>query len=158
MEVTRRNDADLYAEHAHELIVFARSLVGPDDAQDVLSEAFSSAIATPGWATVSNPRAYLYRSVYNRAQSHVQRAAARPGRELRAVRLQTPSTEPAMPDPTVLSAVEQLSTQQRAVIILTYWKDLPVAQVAELLGVSDGTVRKQLARARARLREVLDER
>lgn len=61
-------------------------------------------------------------------------------------------------DSDVIAAVENLSPQQRAVIALTYWRDLPVAEVAEILDISDGAVRKQLARARARLREVLDER
>ena len=46
-------------------------------------------------------------------------------------------------------------SQQRAVTYLTYWHDLSVAQVAETLGVRDGTVRRQLARARSRLRGAL---
>ncbi len=55
----------------------------------------------------------------------------------------------------LLSAFDELSVQQRAVTYLTYWHDMSVAQVAEALGVSDGTVRRQLARARDRLRGVL---
>ena len=39
---------------------------------------------------------------------------------------------------------------------LTYWDDLTPAQIAELLGVGEGTVRKQLARAREQLRRILD--
>lgn len=50
------------------------------------------------------------------------------------------------------AAVDGLSAQQRAVIVLTYWQDLEPKAVAELLGVSEGTVRKQLARARQKLR------
>jgi len=41
------------------------------------------------------------------------------------------------------------------VVFLTYWDDLDAATVANLLGVSEGTVRKQLGRARNKLREVL---
>jgi RNA polymerase sigma-70 factor (ECF subfamily) len=48
-----------------------------------------------------------------------------------------------------------LSPQQRAVVYLTYWDDLTPAQVAVLLAVSEGTVRKQLARARVHLRRIL---
>ncbi len=55
----------------------------------------------------------------------------------------------------LLTAFDELSVQQRAVTYLTYWHDMSVAQVAEALGVSDGTVRRQLARARDRLRGVL---
>jgi RNA polymerase sigma-70 factor (ECF subfamily) len=54
-------------------------------------------------------------------------------------------------------ALQQLAPQQRAVIYLTYWEDLRPQQIAELLEVGEGTVRKQLARAREHLRRILDE-
>jgi RNA polymerase sigma factor (sigma-70 family) len=57
--------------------------------------------------------------------------------------------------PEVSAAVSGLSPQQRAVVFLTYWDDLDVSSVASLLEVSEGTVRKQLSRARDRLRKVL---
>ena len=57
----------------------------------------------------------------------------------------------------VLASLAALSPQQRAVVHLTYWEDLTPHAVAARLGVSDGTVRRQLARARKRLREVLDD-
>jgi DNA-directed RNA polymerase specialized sigma24 family protein len=41
--------------------------------------------------------------------------------------------------------------------MLTYWMDLPSEEVASLIGVTDGSVRRHLARARARLRKVLHE-
>jgi RNA polymerase sigma factor (sigma-70 family) len=41
------------------------------------------------------------------------------------------------------------------VVVLTYWEDLTVEQVAGTLEISEGSVRRHLARARARLREVL---
>ncbi len=40
-------------------------------------------------------------------------------------------------------------------IYLTYWEDLTPAAVAETLGIGEGSVRKQLARAREQLRTVL---
>jgi len=49
-----------------------------------------------------------------------------------------------------------LSTQQRAVVVLYHLEDLPIAEVADRLGVSAGTVKTQLSRARARLAELLD--
>ncbi len=58
-------------------------------------------------------------------------------------------------EPEVAAAVARLSSQQRAVVFLTYWDDLDARAVADLIGVSEGTVRRQLGRARDRLREVL---
>ena len=45
--------------------------------------------------------------------------------------------------------------QQRAAVVLTYWRDLDPAEVAKLLGVTDGAVRKHLSRARKKLKGVL---
>jgi RNA polymerase sigma-70 factor (ECF subfamily) len=47
--------------------------------------------------------------------------------------------------------------QQRASVVLTYWEDLSPADVAIRLGISEGSVKRHLARARARLKELLDE-
>jgi DNA-directed RNA polymerase specialized sigma24 family protein len=62
----------------------------------------------------------------------------------------------ALGRPEVRQAVARLSMRQRAVVVLTYWADLAPPAVAERLGISEGSVRRHLARARARLREVLD--
>jgi DNA-directed RNA polymerase specialized sigma24 family protein len=58
-------------------------------------------------------------------------------------------------DPDVIAAVNALSLQQRSVIYLTYWEDMTPAAIAGVLGVSDGTIRRHLARGRSRLRKVL---
>jgi RNA polymerase sigma factor (sigma-70 family) len=51
----------------------------------------------------------------------------------------------------------ELSIRQRAVTVLTYWSDLDPSSVALLLGISEGSVRRHLARARSRLKERLDD-
>jgi RNA polymerase sigma factor (sigma-70 family) len=151
------DDSELYERLSPELIRFATALVGRADAPDVLSGAVVKALATPGWPAVTNRRAYLYRAVFNEAQTWLKRAGQRPILERRAVRAATVDRWelPAL-HPDVRAAVAGLSVRQRAVIVLTYWADLDPGSVAERLGISDGSVRRHLARARARLREVLD--
>ena len=58
-------------------------------------------------------------------------------------------------DPAVRQQVGRLSVMQRAVVYLTYWEDLTPAAVAARLDVSEGTVKRHLARARSKLRKVL---
>jgi RNA polymerase sigma-70 factor (sigma-E family) len=53
----------------------------------------------------------------------------------------------------LLAALQQLPPRQRAVIVLRYWEDLTDVQIAAALGCSPGTVRSQLSRALAKLRE-----
>jgi RNA polymerase sigma-70 factor (sigma-E family) len=55
-------------------------------------------------------------------------------------------------------ALAQLPARQRAVLVLRYWADLPVAEVADQLGCSEGTVTSTASRAAARLAEALAHR
>jgi RNA polymerase sigma-70 factor (sigma-E family) len=52
-------------------------------------------------------------------------------------------------------AMSQLPKRQRAVLVLRYWADLSVSEVADILGCSAGTVTSTTSRAAARLAEVL---
>ncbi len=148
-------DEEIYRKYADDLVRFASGLVGPFDARDVVSEACLRSFGSRGWSDVINHRAYLYRSVLNQARSH-HRSTLR--RRLRELRTATPEVaSPINVDVDVLAAVDKLSVRQRASVVLTYWEDLTPAEVGSHLGISEGAVRRHLARARARLKELLDE-
>jgi RNA polymerase sigma-70 factor (sigma-E family) len=51
----------------------------------------------------------------------------------------------------MLTALNGLSPRQRACVVLRYYQDLPVAQVASALGVAEGTVKRYLSEAMTRL-------
>jgi len=55
------------------------------------------------------------------------------------------------------SAVAALGDGKRTVIVLHYWLDLPIDEIAGVLGVPVGTVASRLARAKAELRSALEE-
>jgi RNA polymerase sigma-70 factor (ECF subfamily) len=150
------DDVETYRRHAAELVRYATVLVGPDDAPDVDADAVVAAFASRGWRDVDNRRAYLYRAVLTRSASHHRSRQRRRRREERAVALSTVTPDQPASDVDAHRALASLSEQQRAVVFLTYWEDLAPGQIADLLGISDGTVRKQLARARDHLRRILD--
>lgn len=148
------DDEELYRRLAPDLIRFATSLVGRDDAQDVLSAAVVRSLSSPQWPTVANRRAYLYRAVLSEACSSRRRASLRRDRE-RGLAADRPFELPTI-RPDVRAAVVALSVRQRAVVVLAYWADLDPASIASTLGISEGSVRRHLARARSHLRKVLD--
>jgi RNA polymerase sigma factor (sigma-70 family) len=52
-------------------------------------------------------------------------------------------------------ALAELGRSQREIVVLRYWEDLSVAEVADVLNLSTGTVKSQSARGLERLREQL---
>ena len=55
----------------------------------------------------------------------------------------------------VARALEALPRRQREVAVLRYLLEMSTAEVAATLGISEGTVKSSLARARAHLAEAL---
>ena len=150
---------DAYEQYADDLVRFATTLVPRSAAADVVADTFADLLRnTDGaWSTARHPKRFLFGAVANRARMHHRQNTRRRQREQQLV-LTTRHSEEVIGDDSsneLLDALEVLSVQQRAVTYLTYWQDLSVPQVAEALGVSDGTVRRQLARARSRLRGAL---
>lgn len=56
---------------------------------------------------------------------------------------------------TTSRALARLTDKQRAVLVLRYYDDLSETQIAQTLGVSNGTVKSQAHAALRRLRELL---
>lgn len=149
--------SEIYERHAGELIRFATFLVGRDDAADVVSNAVVRVLSSPAWVGVREPRAYLFKAVLNESRDLARGRTRRVNAERRAARLGRRYDIPVDREFGVGRAVEGLSARQRAVVFLTYWSDLDPAAVSDLLGISEGTVRRHLARARHNLRKVLSD-
>ena len=148
-------DEEIYRKYSEELTRFAQGLVGRVDSADIVSAAVLQSISAASWSRVTNHRAYLYRAVLNQARKTHRDRQRRWNKELRGGF--EPDREVPEVRPEVLAALSALSPRQRAVIVLTYWDDLPTGEIAEFLGLSEGSVKKHLARARSKLRGVLHE-
>ena len=77
--------------------------------------------------------------------------------EVLTARLPERGVQPQAPETrmVVLDALAALPPKARAVVVLRYWSDLSVEQVATVLGCSAGNVKSQSARALDRLRILL---
>lgn len=57
----------------------------------------------------------------------------------------------------VLNAVNTLEIELREVVALYYFEDFKQKDIAEILGIKEGTVRTRLLRARRKLKDILNE-
>lgn len=150
-----RSAAGLYGLHRTALVRFATALVGPDDAADVLSDAMESLLKSDKLADADWPEALMHRAVLAKARSMQRSVFARRARERRFADRWIEEQPEARPD--VVQALVRLSPQQRACVYLTYWEDQAPSVIAEHLDIGEGSVKRHLARARAKLREVLND-
>ena len=124
------------------------------DAEDVFQEVFLRYFRhEEKFRSDEHRKAWLIRCTVNRAKS----LTASPWRK-RTVPLET-AEEVGVEDDyrEVYSAVLSLPGKYRAVIHLHYFEGLSVAEMARMLQVPEGTVKSQLSRGRALLRDMLKE-
>src|SRR5690242_4517295 len=82
----------------------------------------------------------------------------RPWRRESPVELVDDAASAARPEEDLLdlrAALARLPKRQRATLLMRFWLDLSVAQTADALGCSEGTVKSQTARALTTLRGLL---
>lgn len=105
-------------------------------------------------AALDAPAAWTARVAMNLARSHFRRlAVARRVRDQQSDARPTTAPEPEPEDALVLrAAVLQLPKRQRAALLLRYFADLPVREVAVAMRCSEGTVKSLTSDARAALR------
>lgn len=121
-------------------------------AEDLVQSAYAQAFAR--WRLVAraeNPVAYV-RTILtrlflaDRRRKRVGEVAWTPGRDVAA-----PSADPAL-RLSLLDALATLSAQDRALLVLRYFEDLPYPEIADQLGLSPAACRTRASRALARLR------
>jgi RNA polymerase sigma-70 factor (sigma-E family) len=102
------------------------------------------------------PEAYARRALVNRSTNRWRLRGRRPETTLAHHDVAQPdhSTDVAVRD-TVVRALRELPPRQRAAVVLRYLEDLPIAQVAEALGCSEGTVKSNVSRGLDKLRATL---
>jgi RNA polymerase sigma factor (sigma-70 family) len=125
-------------------------------ADEVTQDAFLELLRN--WRTVASydrPDLWVRRVAIRKAQRERHRAWRRV--ELERSTLADDSVEPPTPAPEVLAAVRLLPPKQRATVVLFYFEDRPMAEIAEILGCSESTGWSQLHTARRRLARVLTE-
>jgi RNA polymerase sigma-70 factor (sigma-E family) len=131
-------------------------------AEDLLQSALAkTAVRWPAVRRGGDPEAYIRRVLYNEFVSGWRRRQRRPAESLTGAPPERPHRvdefDRTLQRLSLERALGQLTTSQRAVVVLRFYEDRSEAQTAELLGCSVGTVKSQTHRALARLRELAPE-
>jgi RNA polymerase sigma-70 factor (sigma-E family) len=132
----------------------------PEVARDVAQEAFIQLLRH--WRKVSR---------YDRPDAWVRRVAIRAATRtskrdlLRVVKERQVFDTDGRSDPRpdgdvvdVVGAIRQLPPSQRAAVVLYYFEDRPMVEIADILGCAEATVKVHLYKARRRLALLLGER
>ncbi|TWU37858.1 ECF RNA polymerase sigma factor SigW [Novipirellula aureliae] len=140
----------------------------PDEAEEVVQEAFIRAfVKLDTFQRNSQFFTWLYRIAFNTALTRRRRRRARvsldqfqekSGIELSDERVQSVD-EPMLQQERITmvrAAMDQLTDEHRAILVLREMEDRSYETIAEILDISIGTVRSRLSRARAQLKLSLE--
>lgn len=145
-----RSFVDLYAEEYSAVVRLAFVLTGRRDlAEELAQEAFVAAYRRwPEVSRMDEPAGWIRRVVTNRCISSGRRHVT----ELRLVarlRLARDSVQPDVGfDDELWSVVRSLPARQAQVLALAFVEDRSVAEIAQILGCGEETVRTHLRRGR----------
>lgn len=159
--VERDGFAAVYATHVDAMVRLAWLLTGDADrAEDLVADAFVKVWKRWRTGEVGDVGAYLRTAVVNTARSALRRrylerrhAATLSGDDRGVLAHDVAAAE----HDELWQALSELSEQQRAVVVLRFYEQLSVAETAEVLGVSQGTVTSASSRATDRLARVLED-
>ena len=147
-------DLDTFVATEYPKVVAAVGMItgNRQDAADAVQDAIVGYLAKPPSREITNVAAWITVVASNRARD-LRRSKAAESRALEKVGVDDESTSSIVDslDIDVKAAIEKLPLQQKQVCVLHYLLDQSVETIAEGLGVSEGTIKTQLFRARKAL-------
>lgn len=149
----------LYAAYYDKVFAIARGIVlDSDDAADAVQEVFTQVYRNLNrFDRRSKFSTWLFRIAVNRtiqfARKHKYRARQT---ELSEADGQVASVEVEQQDPAIEAALEKLAPADRALLVLFYWEELSLADIAASLGCSENAAKTRLYRARERFRDAYE--
>lgn len=151
----------LFVSEATNLVRLARFFVDDRDAaEDLVQEAFIRLARSLHRINDESRRtAYLRSIVLNLARDHNRRGLVSLRHQMRSDAAWAPTVDDEIAgredQRQVIAALRELPLGQRNPIVLRYYLDLPIIEIAATLGVSPNTVKTQLQRGMANLERLL---
>ncbi len=153
--MTTHDFQHIWRLHRDEMIrALAISTGDGASATDAVDEAFVRALHR--WHVVGDfdrPQAWIFRTARNQARSRFRRLRRDRRYAPRIARSET--TDPIEPSTDLETAIAGLPDDLRTVLVLRYYLEWPIADVAEALDLSPGTVKSRTHRALTECRRLL---
>ena len=118
-------------------------------AQDVVHDSMAKLIER--WDRVENPGGYLRATVVNRCRDVLRWHRRRSWLPLPEIESEDPDVE------FVADLLDGLTPTRRAVVVLRFYEQCTIPEIAALLGIREGTVKSTLHRALRSLREEIEQ-
>jgi RNA polymerase sigma factor (sigma-70 family) len=149
LQATGRPELErIYREHRLPLARLAFLLTGSrEHSEDLVQAAFTTACER--WEEIEQPLPYLKRAVVNRANDLYRRRARERGRPMTDAITEIPEVDETW------AHIQRLPHWQRIAVVLRFYEDLPMIEIARLVSRPPATVRSDLKRALDRLRKAL---
>jgi len=162
--------ATLMRDHGDAIMHYCVVRLGEGLAEEVTQEVFVAAWQElPKYRPEAPLAAWLFGIARNKCQQAYRNRARRQAidrENLDVIRQRAHVAGAASPEEDVAQAdlcvrfhdgLTRLSSEDRILLTLWYWKELPVTEVAEIMGKSVAAIRKRLTRAQQRLKELMRE-
>ena len=131
-----------------------------EQARDAVQETFLKAYkALPSFRGECNEKTWLIRIAMNTCKS-MQRSAwfRHMDRRVTPEDLPQAAMMPDWGDSELMCAIMQLQPKWKEIIMLYYWQNMNVQEIADALGIAQSTVSNRLKHAREKLRDMLEGR
>lgn len=160
--------AALMRDHGDAIMQYCLSWLGEGLAEEITQEVFVTAWQMlPKYRPEAPLRTWLFGIARNKCQQAYRNRARREAIDqasLAAIRERVHAAGPTSPEEHVAEAalrtrlhdsLAKLPSEDRILLTLWYWKELPVPEIADIMGTSVAAVRKRLTRAQQRLKELM---
>lgn len=149
----------LYAKYYEKVYAMARGvLFDTEEAADAVQEIFTLVYRhLHRFDHRARFSTWLFRIAVNRSIQQARRLKVRPRQtELNDALTHELEVPHEFADPRVESSMAQLHPSDRAALVLFYWEELSLQEIAEALGCSSNAAKTRLYRARERFRAVYE--
>jgi RNA polymerase sigma-70 factor (ECF subfamily) len=162
--------ASLMQDHGEAIMQYCLTWLGQGLAEEVTQDVFVAAWqGLPAYRPDATLRTWLFGIARHKCQQAYRNRARRQtiartfvGEIEHRAHREAPDT----PDDQLAQAAERvrlhdslarLPSEDRILLTLWYWKELPVREIAEIMGKTEAALRKRLTRAQRRLKELMHE-